>query len=205
MRQSDNPNRPIPDVSEESDREGTSARRVAINTISNWVAMGAQVFALMFLLSYVYKKFEVRYGVDEVRDLWGVYRLSTYFTMAVMFLSFGMAGSVIRLASESVAMRDGVRLSQISSVSRTVLLVSAAVGFAVVVSLTLLGLEVFNIPDGDACRGYKASSAGGGGIGDWVGSNPLSQRLAGDAALRPGERRLDRRIHSARRHRRSLF
>ena len=126
---------------------GSTARRVAINTVSNWVAMGAQVFALMFLLSYVYKKFEVRYGVDEVRDLWGVYRLSTYFTMAVTFLSFGLAGSVIRLASESVATRDKVRLSQISSVSRTVLLLSAAVGLGAMVLVSVLLLDVLNVPE----------------------------------------------------------
>ncbi len=125
---------------------GSTSRRVAINTISNWVAMGLQVVAMMFLLSYVYKRFEVHYGTEQVRDLWGIYRLSTYFSMAVAFLSFGMAGSVIRLASESIATGDIKRLSETTSVARVFLLGAAVVGVTIILLTSFFFLDVLKVP-----------------------------------------------------------
>lgn len=141
MRQSDNPNRPIPDVSEKTHREGTSARRVAINTISNWVALGAQVGTAMFLLTYIFRYF------DE--EHFGIYRLAVSLSAAVSFFSFGMSASVLRLASESLAAKAWDRLSDVLSVSRTLLVLVAVVGLAVVVAISFVGLDLLKVPKDD--------------------------------------------------------
>ena len=98
----------------------STSRRVAINTMSNWIAMAIQLGVNMFLLAYM-----LRY-LDEGR--FGIFRLAVTISVGVSFLSFGMAASVLRLASESIAAKDWDRLSGTLSVSRTILVIAAAVG-----------------------------------------------------------------------------
>jgi membrane protein EpsK len=122
------------------------ARRMVINTLSNWVGIIAQIAGNMFLIWYVNKAFDARYGGDSTA-LFGIYRLAVMFSFTIGMLSFGMSGSVIRLASESIAVKDWKRLSATMSVARTVLIVAGTVGVlgVVVVSFFLLGL--FRVPE----------------------------------------------------------
>jgi len=161
----DDNSRPMLEPADMPKQDGSTSRRAAVNTLSNWVAMGIQVVAMMFLLSYVYKRFEAHYGTEQVQDLWGIYRLSVYFSMAVSFLSFGMSGSVVRLASESLATGDWKRLSETTSVARFLLVIAAAVGVIGVVLVSVLLLDVLNVPQehrAAAARLFQLTALSGG-------------------------------------------
>jgi O-antigen/teichoic acid export membrane protein len=138
MRQPDNPNRPIPDAGDETSRKGSSRRRIAINTISNWVGLGAQTLAGMFLVTYAL------WYLDK--ETFGVYQVALSVSNSIQFLAFGMAMANLRVASECIIRQNWEELSSVLSVVRTLMTGAAVIGFAAVVSLTLLGLDVFNIP-----------------------------------------------------------
>ena len=93
-----------PNSPDRNSEKGSTSRRVAVYTVSNWVAIGVLNIINMFLFSYVYRRLG---GKEAFR----VYRLGAALSITVTYLSFGMAGSVIRLASESIAGRQWDRLS----------------------------------------------------------------------------------------------
>ena len=117
-----------------------SSRRVAINTVSNWVGLVAQVGVNFFLLGYVLNRL-------EENNLVGVFGLATSVSVGVAMLAPGMAGSVLRVASESIAAGDWGRLSRVLSVSRALLSGAGALGVAGVFVLTTLLLGVLNVPE----------------------------------------------------------
>jgi len=139
MNQSENVTAP-PNSGDRTSKKVSTPRRVAVNTASNWVAIVVRIIINVFLFSYVYR----RLGGKEV---FGVYRLGVALSMGVTYLSFGMAGSVIRLASESIAGRQWDRLSQTMSVARTFLLAAAAVGVLLIVLASLFLLGPLNVPE----------------------------------------------------------
>jgi len=113
--------------------------RIAINTISNWVAVVGQVAVNTFLLAYVLRHFS--------KEEFGVYGFAASLMMAVAFLSFGMAPSLIRICATSLAREDWDRLSDGLSVARTLTWSAALAAFAGIVCLARFGLDLFNIPD----------------------------------------------------------
>lgn len=128
-----------PDADPSDTTKTSTSRRVAVNAMSNWVAIGARVVLNMYLLSYVF----ARIGGKEP---FGVYRLGVSLSMWVTYLSLGMAGSVVRLASESIASRDWRRLSETMSVARTFLLGAAVLGVGLVVLASFFLLGVLKVP-----------------------------------------------------------
>jgi O-antigen/teichoic acid export membrane protein len=119
----------------------STSRRVAINTVSNWVSMGIQLGVNVFLLAYVLKYFN--------EEQFGIFRLAVSISIGVAFLSFGLEASVMRLASESLAARAWDRLADILSVARTLLAAAATVGLAGVVAVSVFGLGFLKVPEAD--------------------------------------------------------
>jgi len=119
--------------------KGSTSRRVAVNTVSNWGAIGIRIILNMWLFSYVYE------GLGG-KEAFGVYRLGVALSMTVTYLSLGMAGSVIRLASESIAARQWDRLSETMSVARTLLLAAGSVGLLLIVLVSLFLLGPLQVP-----------------------------------------------------------
>ncbi len=119
----------------------STSRRVAINTVSNWVSMATQMGVNLFLLAYVLKYLS--------QEQFGIFRLAVTISLGISYLSFGLEATVLRLASESLAVQAWDRLAEILSVARTLLTGAAAVGLAgtVVISLFLLG--VLKVPEAD--------------------------------------------------------
>lgn len=93
----------------------------------------------MYLLSYVF-------GRIGGKEPFGVYRLGVSLSMWVTYLSLGMAGSVVRLASERIASRDWKRLSETMSVARTFLLGAGGLGVGLVVLASFFLLGVLKVP-----------------------------------------------------------
>ena len=125
---------------------GSASRTVAVNAISNWGAMGVDFIVRLFLLKYLF---------DHLgREDYGVYLVSLSVTVMTGFLRFGMAGAVLRLASEGIAARDWQRLTDVLSVARTVLAIAAVLAFAGAVALSLFMLDVLKVPE--ASKGQAA-------------------------------------------------
>lgn len=120
-------------------RGGQTSRAVARNSLANWVGMAVQFGVNFFLLAYVLKFF----GEAD----WGLYRLSVTVTMAIAFLSLGLAGSIRRLAAERLAEGDWDGASDVASVVRTLLMAGAAIGFVAVIVLSTSLLGPLNVPD----------------------------------------------------------
>jgi len=112
---------------------------VAINTVSNWISLGAQIIASLFLVGYVYGHLG--------KEQFGIYRTAVTFGIFMRYLSFGLEGAVIRLASESVAVCDWRRLSAMLSVVRTLLAVAGVLGLVAIVVLAVFLLGPLNVPD----------------------------------------------------------
>jgi len=95
---------------------------------------------------YVFKAFKVAHPASFT-EVFGVFRLSAPFYIVVSALSFGMAGSVIRLAGESLATKNLKRLTETMSVARTMLLGAGVVGVALVSVLSSFLLEPLKVPE----------------------------------------------------------
>jgi len=119
-------------------QDGSTARRLAINTVSNWMALGVQVLSGMFLLAYVLRHF----GEEE----FGLYRVALSITQAIGFLAFGMATANLRVATDRVAREDWDGLSNVLSVVRTLMAGAAGLGLAAVAVISFTCLGFFNVP-----------------------------------------------------------
>lgn len=128
-----------PPLPPERDRAGFSARRVAVNTLTGWLAMGVQVVGNFLLVVYALRKFG-----DERAAAFG---LALAISQPISLLTFGVASAVQRLGSEAYARGDMKRLSEVLSATRTLLAVMAAVAILIVASVSLFGLGFFNVPE----------------------------------------------------------
>lgn len=124
---------------EQPSEAGSTARRIAINTVSNWIAMGVQLGANFFLLAYVLRRF------DDPR--FGAYGLALSIGQPISFLSFGMAAPVLRMASRRVASEDWDSLSGMLSVARTLLWGAGVVAVVLVLVVSFGCLSFLNVPE----------------------------------------------------------
>jgi len=118
---------------------GSVSRRIAVNTVSNWVTMGIQVGTNLFFLAYVLRFLD--------KEIFGVFRLAVSLSTVVGLCSFGMAASVLRLASETLAAKNWEGLSDILSVSRTLLTATAGLGMAILVVVAVFFLDALKVPE----------------------------------------------------------
>jgi len=139
LSQSGEPVKPGPGADSPPGGRGGTVRRLAINAISNWFAIGGHIAVNMYLLSYVYRSL----GEDEA---FGVYRLGVVMSSAISYLAFGMAGSVLRLAAESVAACNWERLSETMSAVRAFLGAAAVLGMLLIVLASFFLLGPLNVP-----------------------------------------------------------
>ncbi len=116
---------------------GSTSRRVAINVIFSLMEMVVMLVVNMYLMSFVFRAI----GIDR----FSAYRLAVTISMGARYLSFGMASSVLRLASDSIAADDWDGLSRRMSVARIYLLGAALVAVVVVVIGSFVFLGALNI------------------------------------------------------------
>ncbi len=120
-------------------RKAGGSGRVAINTLSNWVAMGVEACVRIFLLAFLYKKL----GNDD----YGVYQVAMSITSMTSFLQFGLSGAILRYAAEGIAAGDWKRVSETVSVVRTLTLVMGAVAWGICIFVSIFMLDVLGIPE----------------------------------------------------------
>lgn len=124
---------------EQPSEAGSTVRRIAINTVSNWIAMGVQLGSSFFLLAYVLRRF------DDPR--FGAYGLALSIGQPISFLSFGMAATVLRMASRRVASEDWDSLSGMLSMARTLLWGAGVVAVVLVLVVSFGCLSFLNVPE----------------------------------------------------------
>ena len=139
MSSPDDNSRPTLEPAGMPKQDGSTSRRVAVSLVSNWVRMAVQIGTGLFLLAYMLDR------LDEER--YGIFRLALVISQTISWLSFGMAGAVLRLGSQSVAARDWDRLSNTLSVVRTFLLGGAAVGLLAVLLASFFLLGALKVPE----------------------------------------------------------
>lgn len=118
---------------------GSHGRRVALNALSNWAALGIGILVNLFLVKYLFTKLG--------RGDFGICQVAVSVTQITVFLRFGLAGSVLRKGSEYLASRDWERLSSMMSVARTLLTIAGVLAWVVAVFASLFLLDTLKVPE----------------------------------------------------------
>jgi len=116
-----------------------SGRRLALNAVSNWAALGIGIVVNLFLVKFLYTKLG--------RSDYGLFQVALSVTQITALLRFGMAGSVLRHGSEALASRDWERLSDTMSVTRTLLIVAGVGAWLLALGVSLFLLDTLKVPE----------------------------------------------------------
>jgi O-antigen/teichoic acid export membrane protein len=101
----------------------SAARRLAANTLANWSGTAVATLVSLLLAPYLLQHL----GAER----FGLYQIARQLVAYFLLLNLGIAGSVIRFASEAIAARDDARINAVSNSAMLLYLGVAVAGILV--------------------------------------------------------------------------
>ena len=102
-------------------------KQIAVNTISNWVALFATAVVMIFLTKFLMG----RLGIER----FGMFRYVATIQSSLMFLDLGLGATLNRFASRFLAVKDYDRLNSAASFSFLMFL-----GMGILAGITMVGI-----------------------------------------------------------------